>query len=218
MERVSVVLLRDNSLLAEGIRSVLQQLHKNKNLRSEVLSVGSKAFERIQTNPPDVILVDVSHEPFPHLPTVRKLSRIAPHARIIVFSSHDEDLQPQRLSRIGVWGDLGRDNTPEAVLDAINAVAHGKRYYNGTICEVDHDFTTAAASTPPRDSDVFDSLTSREKEIFALLARGKRNRCIAERLNISTRTVENHRAHIMQKLGLHTVADLVCLARDLGIV
>lgn len=219
MEASKVVLLKGRGILAEGIHFVLENGTDDTIALVAVGQIDDDASQLILTHRPDVILLDIARDGELGLTQIRNVMQAEPNAKILAFSSDGVQAQSHELIEAGAWGFLDTPIETTAIVTAIEALTAGKMYYDGRI----QDFSRASTDLDGTNNGdtprfLYDQLTPREKEVFALLAAGHRNRDIAEHLYISVRTVENHRAHIMEKLKLHSVVDLVRLAREVSVL
>jgi DNA-binding NarL/FixJ family response regulator len=146
-----------------------------------------------------------------------RLSEKVPAARIIMLSMHSDEAYVLKALKAGAKGYLLKASPEEDILAAVRAVAAGHAYFSPSITKLlVEDYVTELRRRGVEDS--YDLLGLREKEVLQLLARGKSNREIAEMLHISLTTVESHRSSILQKLHLHSLADLILYAVRKGLI
>lgn len=161
-----------------------------------------------QAESPDLAIVDVSLDGRSGLDLVTRLTTQLPDLRVLVLSMYDELLFAERALRAGAHGYIMKARAMHDVLTAVARVAEGKTYVSDAVTE--RLFATATGR--PGESvavSPVDSLTDREREVFQMIGQGLRTREIAERLHLSVKTVETHRSHIKDKLGLKHSAELV---------
>jgi two-component system response regulator NreC len=132
-----------------------------------------------------------------------------PDLRIIILSIHADEASVRRALANGAMGYILKDAPTEDLLQAVKTVMVGRRYLSPLLSERAIDVFVNGPSTSSNTADAFETLTSREREVFDLAAEGLNNNEIAAQLSISPRTAETHRANIMRKLGLRTQTDLV---------
>ena len=145
----------------------------------------------------------------------RRIRSALPCTRILVLTMHDDAEYVLKMSRAGVAGYLVKDGAASELIDAIRALKAGKDYFGP---QADKALAAASQQNLPPADDPYGSLTDRERQIFQLIVEGCTNARIAERLCISPKTVDNHRTHIMNKLGLHGTAELLRYAARHGLI
>ncbi len=158
---------------------------------------------------PDVVVIDIEMPGMGGIEGAARIRERAPGARVLVLSMHDQARDVRRAFDAGADGYLLKSAADEDLVRAIRAVASGERYV--------HPSLGAALAAPASDGPLAE-LSEREREVLRLLALGHTNQEIAERLVVSVRTVESHRAHVMTKLRVTTRAGLVRAALDAGLM
>jgi DNA-binding NarL/FixJ family response regulator len=136
--------------------------------------------------------------------------------RVLILSMYADEAYVTRAIRAGASGYLLKDSADMDLIKGISAVAQGKSFFSPAAARVIVDNYARPAATGVADR--FESLSEREREVFQLVAEGYSNKEVAELLHISPATVETHRAHVMEKLDLHSTAELVLCAVRRGIV
>ena len=166
------------------------------------------ALQCAQDGRPDVAVVDLSLDGRSGLDLISRLTSALPDLRVLVLSMYDELLFAERALAVGAHGYVMKARAMHNVLDAIKRVAAGKTYVSDAVAE--RLFAVAAGRPVPGiAASPVDTLTDREREVFQMIGQGLRTREIADRLNLSVKTVETHRAHVKEKLGLKHGAELV---------
>jgi DNA-binding NarL/FixJ family response regulator len=135
---------------------------------------------------------------------------------VLILSMYANEAYVLQALRYGASGYVLKESSAEVLMEAVRVVANGRRYLCAPLSE--RAIAAYMEKAAPASPDIYETLTTREREILHLLAEGNSNAQIAARLFISPRTVENHRANIMQKLGLHTHTDLIRFAFQHGIL
>ena len=213
MSGVRVLLADDHVLVRSGIRMILETL-EGVQIVAETAD-GRDALALVESLRPDVALLDIS---MPNLNGIETATRIRirfPQTRVVILSMHaGEDYVAQAL-RAGASGYLLKDATPAELESALRAVARGETYLSPRIsgAVVERSLRSADVATGP-----LDALTPRQREILQLIAEGRSTKEMAAQLGVSVKTVETHRALLMDRLGIHDVAGLVRLAVRAGIV
>ena len=176
---------------------------------------GMAAVELVAKLGPDVLLVDLAMAGLGGMETVRRVKRLELPTRIVVLSMAGDEAQLAEAMASGADGYVSEQASAADLVHAITEVAAGRRYLSPPFSEQQlEDYGRRAVA----GSALYATLTARERQVLQLAAEGLRNREIAERLGISPRTAESHRAKVMSKLGLRREADLVRFALRHGIL
>ncbi len=198
-----LVIADDHRLFLLGLR---QFLGKQPGVRIVGEAVtGLDAVAAAAEHHPDILLLDISMPGLNGIEAARRIHEETPGTRVIILSMHADRRYVTEALRAGVRGYLLKNCPPEEVLRAIRKVASGQFYLAEGIEQVVAEFVQASG---PSGDSAFGVLSSREREVLQLLAEGKSTRQIGDLLNVSVKTVETHRQHIMDKLHLRTVAEL----------
>lgn len=209
--RVSVVLMDDHVVVREGLRALLER-HDDIEVVCEASSVGEALELDVH---PDLVVADLVLPDGRGADVVRRLKERHPDAAILVLTMVDNPADVQRCLAAGAGGYLLKESASTELVDAVRRVASGQGYVQPSLgAAVARQEDSASAV---RAGGV-DDLTPREREVLRLIALGHTNSEIAAILFVSIRTVENHRAGVMRKLGLRTRAELVRLANDAQLV
>jgi DNA-binding NarL/FixJ family response regulator len=210
---VRVLLADDHQLFRDGLRSLLQCAPG-----FEVIGEAADGLEAVRltaTLRPDVVLLDVSMPGLNGVEATRSIVAKAPGTRVLIVSMHADRRFVAETLRVGAAGYLLKDSAFPEVVRAIEAVMAGHVFLSPAITDVvAQDF--AARGRPP-ESSAFRLLTPREREVLQLLTEGIATKELAGKLSVSVKTVETHRRQIMDKLGLHSVAELTKYAVREGI-
>jgi DNA-binding NarL/FixJ family response regulator len=218
-----VLLADDHALVRAGIRALLTGL-------PDVESVieagdGQEALSLLRELRPDVALVDIAMPGLNGLELAARVQREAPGTRLVILSMHGTPGHVAQALRAGVSGYLLKDSAADELPVLLRAVMRGETYLSPTISKQVVDgylgrtsspATAAAAGTP--DGSDLDVLTPRQREILQLVAEGKSTKEVAQLLDLSVKTVETHRAQIMDRLGIRDLAGLVRYAVRTGLV
>jgi DNA-binding NarL/FixJ family response regulator len=210
-----ILIAENHNLLREGLRSMIMRL-PDYEVVGEAAD-GKEAIHNAISLQPDLILMDLSMPGISGIEAIAQIKRRMPSIRILVLTGYKTDEYVREALRAGADGYALKDSSYEEFVRAIHTVILGKRF----ICPdlslhlidiILHRDRPEPGATP------WDALTSRERSILKLIAEGRTNRLAAEFLNISSKTVEKHRANVMHKLGLKNAAELVLLALDKGLI
>jgi len=214
MTALRLLIADDHTLVRQGLRRILEG-QPGWEVVAET-GDGREAVRLAAELRPDVVLLDIA---MPHLNGVEAMQQIerrVPGVRVLVLSMYSDEAYVTRAIRAGASGYLLKDSADTDLIKGITAVAQGKSFFSPAAARVIVD--NYARPTATGVADRFDSLSEREREVFQLVAEGYSNKEVAEMLHISPATVETHRAHVMEKLDLHSTAELVLCAVRRGIV
>jgi DNA-binding NarL/FixJ family response regulator len=167
------------------------------------------ALRLVASTKPHLALIDLSLQDGTGLELIRSLREIAPDLRILVLSMHDEELFAERALRAGAHGYIMKQEAIDGLVDAIQELIEGRRFVSRRMSQqLLERLGYEASATGAR----LGNLTDRELEVFELIGRGIGTRAIADRLNVSVKTVETYRSNIKSKLGLNDATDLIRFA------
>jgi len=210
---IRVLVADDQSLVRGGFRMLLAG-QQDMEIVAEA-SNGLEAVEKAARYRPTVVLMDIRMPELDGLEATRRILAADEEARILILTTFDLDEYVYEALRSGASGFVLKDEPPEQLLAAIRTVAAGDGLLSPSVTKrVIKQFARAQSSTPPKE---FDELTSREQEVFRLIANGLSNAEIGQELFISDTTVKTHITHILQKLGLRDRVQAVVLAHQTGL-
>jgi DNA-binding NarL/FixJ family response regulator len=203
------MLLDDHVLFRDGLRSLLSQ-EPAVQVTAEAGTV-AEALQVVAKDPPDVALVDISLPDVSGMVAISELKRIAKNLRVLVLSAHDREEYIAQAFDAGASGYVLKEQSAEELVDALETVTRGQPYVSPRVSRFLLDGFMSARNGQPLRSPL-GRLTPRERTVFEMLARGQTNAEIASELQISIKTVETHRARLLRKLGLRSLAELVRFA------
>jgi len=210
-----VLLADDHTLMRQGLRFILEG-HPDIDIVAEASS-GIDAVEAAHTHKPDVAIVDVAMKELNGIEATSQILKHSPHTAVLILSMYSDERYVLRAVKAGARGYMLKSSAGDELIQAIFTVQKGMAYFSPAVAEI---FQNGFARL--RDaggiSDRFELLTDRERQVYQLLAEGNSNKEIARRLNLSLHTVETHRWRIMEKLDLHSIAELVLSAVRRGMV
>lgn len=204
-ELLRVVIADDHSVVRQGIRGVLEEIHG-----LEVVGEagdGAQALTMVAELAPDVVVLDVNMPEKSGLDVTMDLREQAHPARVLILSMHDDPEYVLQAVRAGADGYVLKDVSPAELRDAVQAVHEGRDYFTARVTQQLSVALRAEIEQEQRRTRL-GSLTNREREVLLLVAQGLTNREIGDQLQISPRTVETHRERVMGKLRIRTVAGL----------
>ena len=209
---IKVVIADDHALMREGLKHILQTV-TDIQICAEATN-GFETLQSIRSNPCDVLIMDLSMPGIGGFETIRRLINRDPHAKILVFSIHNELVYVTRALKAGAKGYITKNSGPETIITAVGKIAQG-----GTF--VDPELAQQLAITMTSgldDSEKIKLLSPREFDVFCLLANGYTTHKAADKLCLSYKTVCNHGTAIKEKLGVATIAELTLLATRQGLI
>jgi DNA-binding NarL/FixJ family response regulator len=213
MAPIRVLVADDHALFRAGVRKLLQSFEG-----VEVVGEagdGQEALELSGARRPDVLLMDIGMPGLNGVEAAARLTREGPRPRVVILSMHTGEEHVLRAIRAGAAGYLLKDAKPAELEAAVRAAARGEIYLSPAISRyVVEDYVRRGGADP----GPLDRLTPRQREVLQLIAEGNTTKAIASRLGLSVKTVETHRAQLMERLDVHDVAALVRLAIRLGLV
>ncbi len=178
----------------------------------EEVATAQEALAAVEADPPDLVLADLSLAERSGLELIKDLHVLHPDVPVLVFSMHYESIYAERALRAGARGYLMKSAGAARLVEAIREVLDGKVYLSEVMRDrAVHRFARGPAAA---QGDNTGALSDRELEVFELIGQAVGTREIARRLHVSTSTVETHRAHIKEKLGLRTATELVHAATE----
>ena len=206
-EKIKVLLCDDHKLIRDGIESMLQNTGDIEVTGS--VSSGEEAINEVRQNKPHLILMDIMMGGMNGIEATRWIKEFDATVKIILVTMEISKEYVSAGIKSGVDGYLPKDIDKETLLNAIRTVNKGGRFFNDAIMKlVFEDFYSHEKLKSP-DKKLPNELTKREYEILGLVASGKTNKELAELLFISIKTVETHKTHILEKLGLRNTTELV---------
>jgi DNA-binding NarL/FixJ family response regulator len=212
--QVTIALADDHSVVLEGLKALLLT-EPDFKLVGEAID-GQDVTPLCERVRPDVLLLDLMMPGLSGLEVTRLVKQRAPQTRIVILSMHSDVAYVVEALRNGAQGYVLKSAQGRELAQAIRAVVEGRRYLSPPLSEDSvARWEARAKSAPP---DPYATLTGREREVLHLVAEGKSNAEVGEKLAIGKRTVETHRASLMRKLGLRSQAELIRFAVKRGIV
>jgi len=180
-------------------------------------SDGRETLDLVQSQLPDVVVMDIAMPNMNGIEATRRIVEKHPGIGVVILSMHYDESYVIRSLKAGARAYLLKDALKPELIAAIHAVAEGRSFFSPKISRIlQEDYVQALGRKGSDDS--YDLLTDREREILQLVAEGKTNKEIANALNLSLYTVDTHRTHILQKLNLHSVAEVILYAVRKGII
>ena len=213
MEAISILLADDHTLVRAGIRALVEKFPSVKVVAEA--KDGREAVRLAKEHKPDLILMDVAMPGLNGLEATARITKEVPNSRVIILSMYANEEYVREAIRAGASGYLVKRGAAAELEHAIKTVAQGESYFSPLVTAKGTK-NRAGQLSPGRAS--IDRLTPRQREILQLIAERHSTKDIASILNISIKTVETHRAQLMDRLGIHDVPGLVRFAIRAGLV
>lgn len=210
-----LLLVDDHAIVRAGLRMLLES-QPDMEIVGECEN-GQDAIRRALELKPDVILMDIALPDIPGYQAARAIKQALPNVTILALTMHESDEYFFEMLNAGASGYVPKKAAPTELVNAIRVVYGGGVYLYPSLAKtLVKDYLTRAESGD--DLGAFDGLTEREREVLTLIADGQSNQEVADKLVISVKTVERHRANILAKLGLHNRTELVKYAIRKGLI
>jgi two-component system response regulator NreC len=212
---VRILLADDHTLVRQGIRRILEE-HADWQVIGEA-SDGREAVRQTLELQPDIVVMDIGMPQLNGIEAARQITRRAPSIQVLILSMHADEAYITQAVEAGASGYILKDSADVELVKAVTSAIQGRSFFSpkATTVLLDEYRKTLARRGI---TDRYESLSEREREVFQLIAEGHSNKSIATILGVSPATVETHRAHIMEKLDLHSVAEIVLYAVRRGVI
>lgn len=205
---VRVMLVDDHAVVRQGYRHLLEK--SGIKVIAEVDS-GEDAYRVYSEHQPEVVVMDLSMRGMGGLEALKRIVSRDRNAKVLVFSMHDDAIFPTRALQAGASGYVTKSSAPDVLVEAVFAIANNRKY-------VSHDIAQEIAMHNINGGDILNSLSSREFEVFNLLAQGRSIEDIAAALCLDYKTIANVQTRLRQKLNVGNAAQLMLLAIKLNII
>jgi DNA-binding NarL/FixJ family response regulator len=215
MDSIQVLLVEDHTIVRKGLRALLEG-EPDMQVVGEAED-GRQALNQVQQLLPDVVLMDIGMPGLNGLEATRQIKHQFPKTKVVVLTMHTSAEYVFSVLQAGASGYLVKQAATEEVISAIRAVYQGESFLSPSIStKVIEEYLRRAGKT--ESVDPYERLTSREREVLQLIAEGHSTQEIATLLYVSGKTVETHRSRLMEKLDIHTIAELTQYAIRKGII
>ena len=210
-----LLLADDHTLMRQGLRHILES-NSELDIVAEASS-GIDAVELAREHKPDVAIVDIAMKELNGIEATAQILIHSPHTAVLILSMYSDERYVLRAVKAGARGYVLKNSAGEELIQAIYAVQKGTAFFSPAVARIFQD-GFARLNDASDITDRYELLTNRERQVYQLLAEGNSNKEVANRLNLSLHTVETHRWRIMEKLDLHSAAELVLSAVRRGMV
>jgi len=215
MNPIRILLADDHTVMRNGLRLLLER-QRNLTVVGEA-SDGRETVRLAGQLAPEVVVMDIAMPNLNGIEAARQIMAANPHIAIVILSMHSDESYVIRALKAGARAYLLKDSAEGDLIAAIHAITDGKSFFSPAISRIlVEDYMRQLEQQHVEDT--YELLTAREREVLQLLAEGKTNKEVAAMLNLSIYTVETHRTHILQKLNLHSVPELILYAVRKGII
>jgi DNA-binding NarL/FixJ family response regulator len=219
MNTIRVLLVEDHHLVRAGFKALLGRFNYVEVVAEA--SDGRQALDQISESQPDVVLMDISMPWLNGVEATRRIAMEYPGVRVIMLSMYASEEYVLQSLKAGAVGYLLKDSEPAEFEKAIQVVSDGETYLCSGVAHLALNYaqrTKTGVDETENLNNPYTDLTSRQREVLQLVAEGNTSLQIAERLDISVRTVERHRADIMERLNINDLPGLVRYALRVGII
>jgi DNA-binding NarL/FixJ family response regulator len=215
MKTIRILLADDHTVVRKGLRLLLES-HPGFQVIGDAAD-GRAAVSLAAEHTPDVVVMDVAMPGLNGIEAARQISAKLPHTAIVFLSMHSDESYVLKALKAGARAYLLKDSAEHDLIAAVIAVSEGKAFFSPAISKMlVEDYMRQMQERQIEDS--YELLTTREREVLQLLAEGRNNKEVAAILNLSLYTVETHRGNILQKLNLHSGAELILYAIRKGVI
>jgi two-component system response regulator NreC len=214
-EKIKLLIADDHAILRQGLRRILEA-EPDMAVIGEA-ATGTDAVKRARQLKPDVVILDISMPDQDGIESLRQIVKTLPTARVLILTVHTEHHVISEAVSAGAAGYLAKDSLDHELVSAVRTVVHGGTVFSPNVSKRLAE-TSQATQPAPSGYRSLENLTSREREVFLLLAEGKSPSEVASSLFVSPKTVHTHRQHIMEKLGLRTTTELIRYALRQGVI
>ena len=215
MKPIRILLADDHTVVRKGIRLLLES-QPGFSVIADAAN-GREAVAMAEEQKPDVVVMDVAMPTLNGIEAARQITSRLPQTAVVFLSMHSDESYVVKALKAGARAYLLKDSAENDLINAVKAVSEGKAYFSPAISKMlVEDYMRQMQERQVEDS--YELLTTREREVLQLLAEGKTNKEVASILNLSLYTVETHRGNILQKLNLHSGAELILYAIRKGVI
>jgi DNA-binding NarL/FixJ family response regulator len=218
---IRILLADDHMIMRQGLRQILE--HEADFVIVAEAGSGLEAIEQAQEHQPDVAVVDIAMKELNGIEATAQILRRAPNTKVLILSMYSDERYVISAVKAGARGYVLKNSAGDELIQAVREVRRGATFFSPAVAKVFRngysDLQLGHSHLHLKDAeDPFESLTERERQVYQMLAEGNCNKDIANRLDLSLHTVETHRWRIMEKMNLHSMAELVLSAVRRGMV
>jgi two-component system, NarL family, response regulator NreC len=215
MKQIRILLADDHTVVRDGLRALLE--HESDMLVVAEAADGRESVRLAETESPDVVVMDLAMPNMNGMEATRRIRATNSRVGVVILSMHQDESYVLGALKAGAKGYLLKDSMRGELVQAIRVVFQGRSFLTRKIAGILQEDYISQLQQRGLD-DRYDLLSGREREILQMIAEGRSNKEVASLLNISVTTVETHRGHILQKLNIHSIPELILYAVRKGIV
>ena len=215
MKPIRILLADDHTVVRDGLRALLER-ESDMTVVAEAAD-GRESVRLAETEAPDVVVMDLAMPNMNGMEATRRILAANSRVGVVILSMHQDESYVLGALKAGAKGYLLKDSMRGEVVQAIRAVSQGRSFLTRKVARIlQEDYIGRLQQRGLEDR--YDLLSDREREVLQIIAEGRSNKEVANLLNISLTTVETHRAHILQKLDIHSIPELILYAVRKGII
>lgn len=207
MNPMRILIADDHEIVRRGLRNLLET-QPQWEVAGEAIT-GREAVEEARRLSPDLVIMDISMPEMNGLEATRQICKLAPETQVLILSIHENEQLVHEVLEAGARGYVLKSDAGRDLIAAVESLCQRKPFFTPKVSEMVLEGYLKGGSVHDSHKSPQNRLTAREREIVQLLGEGQTNKEVAERLNISVKTVETHRSHIMEKLNMHSLGDLI---------
>jgi two-component system, NarL family, response regulator NreC len=212
---IRILLADDHTVVRDGLRALLER-EPDMAIVAEAAD-GRESVQLAEEQSPDVVVMDLAMPVMNGMEATRRILAANPRVAVVILSMHQDESYILGSLHAGAKGYLLKDSMRKELVEAIRAVSQGRSFFTRKVSRLlKEDYMMQLQQRGL--GDTYEMLTDREREVLQLIAEGRTNKEVAGMLGIGLTTVETHRMHILQKLGLHSVPELILYAVRKGII
>ena len=206
MNSIRILLADDHTVVRDGLRALLER-DPDMTVVGEAAD-GRECLQLVESAAPDIVVMDLAMPNLNGMEATRRIVESYPRVRVVILSMHQDESYVLGALKAGAKGYLLKDSLRSEVVQAIRSVYLGRSYFTRKVAALlQEDYMARLRQRSLEDR--YDLLSDREREVLQMIAEGRSNKEAANLLNISTTTVETHRAHILRKLDIHGIPELI---------
>ncbi|MCK9990591.1 MAG: response regulator transcription factor [Rugosibacter sp.] len=209
--KIHVLIADDHAIVRQGLKQILSET--DDLVITGEADDGAEALQLARHQPWDVFLLDVSMPNRNGIDTLKQLKKEFPRLPVLILSMHPEEQYAVRALKAGASGYLTKQSAPEQLVTAIRQVASGKKYVSPAVAQQLVEALSGDSNKLPHER-----ITDREYQVLVMIATGKTQTQIAEKLNLGVATVSTYRARLLEKMGLKSTAELIRYGLEHGLV
>jgi DNA-binding NarL/FixJ family response regulator len=207
-EKARIIIVEDHPIVRRGLKQLIE-MEADLTVCAEAEDAVT-ALQRVKELKPNLVIIDISLKAGSGLELIKDVNALFPNMPVLVVSMHDESFYAERVIRAGALGYIMKSEAYQNIMQAVRKVLAGEIYLSNEIRN--RIIKKLLKGQAGSEHSLLDGLSDREAQVFQLVAEGNRTSVIAEKLNLSSSTVDTHYAHIKQKLGLKDTTELVQFA------